>query len=146
MSIVSIQASRSDFCDSLVHIGSAPIEEFAGKSVETCCGILQIGCLPNGAGIAPSQIHSGIAVITIIVAGKGDIIRIDKVPFDFDLQCDVIRPTEAKKARHEVFRALQYTVLCCGSGDDLRRSIVEISVVIVVQHAGVEEFLLPNRD
>lgn len=141
-----MQGTKGGSCNSLVNIGSGPIEEFARKSIETCCGILQIGSFPNGAGIGPSLIHSSIAVITIIIARKGDIVRIDKIPFDFDLQCGVIRPTEAKKARHEVLRALQYTVLGCGSGNDLGRSIVEMSIVIVVEHAGVKEFLLPNRD
>lgn len=37
-------------------------------------------------------------------------------------------------------------VLGGGSGDDLGRSIVEMSIIIVVEHAGVEEFLLSNRD
>ena len=35
-------------------------------------------------------------------------------------------------------------VLGSGTGDDFGRSIVEMPIIIVVEHAGVEEFLLPN--
>ena len=79
--------------NSLVNIGSGPVEEFAGKSVETSGGVLEIRCYPNGAGIGPSKIHSSIAIVTIIIARKGDIVRVDKVSFNFNLQCGVIRPT-----------------------------------------------------
>lgn len=37
-------------------------------------------------------------------------------------------------------------VLGSSSGNYFGRSIVEMPIIIVVQHAGVEEFLLPNRD
>ena len=37
-------------------------------------------------------------------------------------------------------------VLGSGTGDDFGRSIVKMSVIIIVEHAGVKEFLLPNRD
>lgn len=37
-------------------------------------------------------------------------------------------------------------VLGGGSSDDFSRSVVEKSIVIVVEHAGIEEFLLPDRD
>lgn len=84
---------RINSCDSLVNIGSGPIEKFAGKSIEASCGILQIRCYPYGAGIAPSLIHSSVAVVAIIISRKGDIVRVDKISFDFNLQCGVIRPT-----------------------------------------------------
>ena len=35
-------------------------------------------------------------------------------------------------------------VLGGGSGNDFGRSIIEMSIIIVVEHAGVEKFLLPN--
>lgn len=38
------------------------------------------------------------------------------------------------------------TYLGGGSSYDLGRSIVEMPIIIVVEHAGVEEFLLPNGD
>ncbi len=88
-----MQTSRSGSCDSLVDIGSGPVEELAGQSVETCCGVFKIRCFPNGAGIGPSKIHSSIAIVTIIIAGKGDIVRIDEISFDDELQCSVVRPT-----------------------------------------------------
>ena len=37
-------------------------------------------------------------------------------------------------------------VLGRGSGDDFGRSVVEMPIIIVVEHAGVKEFLLPNRN
>ena len=37
-------------------------------------------------------------------------------------------------------------VLSGGSGDDLSRSIVEVPIVIVMEHAGIEQLLLPNRN
>lgn len=37
-------------------------------------------------------------------------------------------------------------VLGGGPRDYLGRSIVKMSIIIVVKHAGVKEFLLPNRD
>ena len=37
-------------------------------------------------------------------------------------------------------------VLGRGSGDDFGRSVVEVPIIIVVEHTRVEEFLLPNRD
>ena len=37
-------------------------------------------------------------------------------------------------------------VLGGGTGDDLGRGIVEMSVVIIMEYARVEEFLLPNRN
>ena len=85
--------SRSNPCDALVHIGSGPIKEFAGHGVETCCGVLEIRCFPNGAGVAPSFIHSRVAIITVVVASKSDIVRVDVVSFNYDLQCGVVRPT-----------------------------------------------------
>lgn len=37
-------------------------------------------------------------------------------------------------------------VLSSGPRDDFGRSVIEMSIIIVVEHAGVKEFLLPNRD
>ena len=37
-------------------------------------------------------------------------------------------------------------VLGGGPRDDFGRSIVKLCIIIVVEHAGVKEFLLPNRD
>ena len=37
-------------------------------------------------------------------------------------------------------------ILGRGSGNDLGRSVVEMSIIIVVEHTGVKEFLLPNRN
>ena len=37
-------------------------------------------------------------------------------------------------------------VLGGGPRDNFGRSIVKMSIIIVVEHAGVKEFLLPNRD
>ena len=88
-----MQSLRGESCDSLINVGSGPIEEFAGHGVETCCGVLKISCFPNSAGIGPSFIHSSVAIVTIIIAREGDIVRIDKVSFDDDLQCGVVRPT-----------------------------------------------------
>lgn len=48
--------------------------------------------------------------------------------------------------RHKILSAFQYTVLGRSTGDDFGGSIVEMSVIVVVEHAGVEEFLLSNRD
>ena len=47
---------------------------------------------------------------------------------------------------HKILSAFQHTVLGRSTGDDLGGSIVEMSVIVVVEHAGVEEFLLSNRD
>ena len=37
-------------------------------------------------------------------------------------------------------------VLRSGSGDDFGGRVVEMSIIIVMEHTGVEEFLPPNRD
>lgn len=37
-------------------------------------------------------------------------------------------------------------ILSCGSRDYLGRSVVQMSIIIVVEYAGIEEFLLPNWD
>ena len=37
-------------------------------------------------------------------------------------------------------------VLGRGSGDDFGRSVVEMPIIIVMEHTGVKEFLLSNRD
>ena len=84
--------SRSNPCDSLVNIGSGPVEELAGHGVETCCGVLEIRCFPNEAGISPCCIHSRVAVVTIVVASKSDIVGVDIISFNYDLQCGVVRP------------------------------------------------------
>lgn len=86
-----MQPSRSGSWYSLISIGSGPIE-FGGKRVETCCGVLEVCCFPNGASIGPSLIYSCVAIIAIIIARKGDIVRIDEVSFDYDLQGGVVCP------------------------------------------------------
>ena len=56
---------------------------------------------------------------------------------------DVSRLTEGSRAAS--FCSIIYIpVLSGGSGNDFGRRIVELSIVIVVEHAGVEQFLLPN--
>ena len=90
---ISMPPSTKGFFDSLVNIGSGPIEEFAGESVETCCGVLKVCCFPDSTGIGPSKIHGSVAVVTIVIARKGDIVRIDEISFYFDLQCGIIRPS-----------------------------------------------------
>lgn len=37
-------------------------------------------------------------------------------------------------------------VLRSGPRNDFGRSIIEMSIIIVVKHTGIKEFLLPNRD
>ena len=78
---------------SLVNIGSSPVKELARQGVETCCGILEIGGFPNEASVNSSLIYGSIAVITIVIARLGDIVRVDEIAFDFNFQCGVIRPT-----------------------------------------------------
>ena len=79
--------------DSLVNIGIGPVEELAGESVETCCGVFKICCFPDNTSIGPSKVHGSVAIVTIVIARKGDIVRIDEISFNFDLQCGIIRPS-----------------------------------------------------
>ena len=45
-----------------------------------------------------------------------------------------------------MYPKMNLPVLGRGSGDDLGSSIIEMSIIIVVEHTGVKEFLLPNRN
>ena len=37
-------------------------------------------------------------------------------------------------------------ILGRGSGDDFGRSVVEMPIIVVVEHTGIKEFLLSNRN
>lgn len=207
--------NKNDSCNSLVNIGCGPIEELARKSVEACCRVFEVRCCPDGSGIGPSFVYSKVAIVTIVITRKGDVVRVDVISFNDDLQCGVVRPTcrsqhcamkfDTSAAPKDLLRpkkpAMKYSALfnillksqhypfeaktlstrrpegalkafrsrgvsrhsksgpdqglCCEnnipilsgrSSYDFGRSIIEVSVIIVVEHARVEEFLLPDRD
>ena len=77
-------SSRSGSYDPLISIGCGPIE-FARESIESCRGVFKICRFPDRTGISPSFIDSSVAVVTIVIARKGDIVRIDVIPFNYNL-------------------------------------------------------------
>ena len=103
---LSMPLSKRRVFDSLINIGSGPIEELAGESVETCCCVFEICPYPDSTGIGSSKVHGSVAIIAVVIARLSDIVRIDEISFDLDFQCGVIRPSCKSQQRLSNFDTL----------------------------------------
>ena len=102
------------------------------NGVEASGGILQILFFPDDACVGSTSGHRKIGIVALEITCQ----RIVEVwLFDDHLQSGVVCPLQAEKTGHEIFSTLQHSILCCGTRNDLSAGVVEMTIVIVMQHA-----------
>ena len=124
-----------------VDLGGGPVEGPRGHGAESLRGVGEVGVAPGGGQVAAIGGEVGVGVVAVVIAGEG---VVDDVGGGFreEFQRGVARPVEPEEAGEEVLARFEHPVLRCGSGNDLGAvRVVQLSVLVVVEDSGVEEFL-----